>query len=468
MEQERVLSLDFGCFLLSLDSRPESPALLFEEGTVRVPSRNPSWEHHLKGATVKEVRQAGLDRVLITEFERGSRYDTGPCLLIFELTGRNANIILARKHDRRIIACVRKVGSNRNRYRTIAPGVEYRPPPPSGLPPEQWHSADLPGSPSPPDLCRALEGVGPRAAGAILLQVERTGGTLREVLSELAADLAVPVLPGWLGSPAEPPLEAGKERPAYAELSVRLIREGKDLLRRIAASKTALESLEQPATFRLWGNLILQRKACIQRGMENAALADYGGGTVEIPLKRDLGPVENAERYFRKAAGVHKESERLEARIEAMERRLEEVRVLIREVPGLPPETVAGLLSKPGRTQEPRRPREYTLDQGWRCIAGRNARENQELTFRTASRDDFWLHARGSAGSHVILRRDGRPGNPPEKVLQQAADIAAKHSGQRGIVPVDCTLVKYVRRVKGAPPGYVTYTRERTLFATVE
>lgn len=468
MEHERVLSLDFGRFMLSLDSRPEAPGLSFSGDRVRVAPKNPSWEHHLKGATVTGASQSGMDRVLVLEFERNTVYDHGPCALHFEMTGRNANIILCRNTDGRIIACIRRVSSRQNRYRTISPGILYTPPPPSGLPPENWSDTVLPPEPAPMDLCRVLEGIGPATARAILARAASTGADISRVLRDLADDLAHESVPDWIGEQPGPSRAVDIKAPGTAELTARLTRERKELTRKLSASEQALEELEQPDTFRMWGNLILTNKNLLTRGMEMVVLKDYCGNTVEIPLKKALNPPENAARFFRKAAGVHTERERLEGRIRQIEGRLTELEGTLALVPGMPPERITGLLGSPERKPEARKPREFVLEGGWRCIAGRNARENEELTFRTAAKDDYWLHARGASGSHVILRRDGRPGNPPEKVLQMAADIAARHSGQKGIIPVDCTLVKYVRRVKGAPQGFVKYTNEKTLFSTVD
>jgi predicted ribosome quality control (RQC) complex YloA/Tae2 family protein len=468
MEHERVLSLDFGRFMLSLDSSPEAPGLSFSGDRVRVAPKNPSWEHHLKGATATGASQSGMDRVLVIEFERNTVYDHGPCTLHFEMTGRNANIILCRKTDDRIIACFRKVSSRQNRYRTISPGIFYTPPPPSGFPPERWHESVLPPEPSPMDLCRVLEGIGPATARAILSRALATGDDVRSVLLAVAQDLMRESVPDWIGGQPGPSRAVDTKAPGTTELSARLSRERKELTKKLAASEQALGNLEQPDTFRMWGNLILTFKNDLTKGMERVVLTDYHGNAIKVPLKKALNPPENAARFFRKAAGVNTERERLEGRIRQVKERLSELEDTLARLPEMSPERITELLGRPEKRAEARKPREFVLEGGWRCIAGRNARENEELTFRTAARDDFWLHARGASGSHVILRRDGRPGNPPERVLQLAADIAARHSGQKGIIPVDCTLVKYVRRVKGAPQGFVKYTNEKTLFATVE
>ena len=96
---------------------------------------------------------------------------------------------------------------------------------------------------------------------------------------------------------------------------------------------------------------------------------------------------------------------------------------------------------------------------------GRNNRQNDRLTFRTAGDYDLWFHTQESAGSHVLLRLE--PGaKPNEADLNCAADWAAYHSRARQSeqVPVVYTEPKYVYKPKGAKPGMVIYKREKVLW----
>ena len=100
---------------------------------------------------------------------------------------------------------------------------------------------------------------------------------------------------------------------------------------------------------------------------------------------------------------------------------------------------------------------------GVEVLVGQSRRGNDRVTFREARPDDLWLHARGVPGAHVVIRVPGP--SVPERVLQAAAALAAGSSAARnaGSVAVDYTQRRYVRRIKGAPPGLVTYRQERTL-----
>jgi predicted ribosome quality control (RQC) complex YloA/Tae2 family protein len=101
----------------------------------------------------------------------------------------------------------------------------------------------------------------------------------------------------------------------------------------------------------------------------------------------------------------------------------------------------------------------------WEALVGASAAGNATVTFDVARGDDLWLHARGVAGAHVIVRGTAEP---PEEVIERAAELAAAHSAARGssAAEVDVTLRRYVKKVPGGPPGLVRYANERTLRVT--
>ena len=103
---------------------------------------------------------------------------------------------------------------------------------------------------------------------------------------------------------------------------------------------------------------------------------------------------------------------------------------------------------------------------GIAVLVGQSRRGNDRVTFREARPHDLWLHARGVPGAHVVIRASAP--SVPERVLQAAAALAAAASAARhaATVAVDYTQRRYVRRIKGAPPGLVTYRQERTLHVT--
>ncbi|MCB9075981.1 MAG: hypothetical protein H6631_00145, partial [Anaerolineaceae bacterium] len=104
-----------------------------------------------------------------------------------------------------------------------------------------------------------------------------------------------------------------------------------------------------------------------------------------------------------------------------------------------------------------------TAPDGATVWAGKNALQNAYLTFTRASADDLWLHARDVPGAHVVIPT--AEGLPSEADVFWAASVAAYYSRARHdtSVEVDVTVKKYVRAIKGATPGLVTYRNETTL-----
>ena len=118
-----------------------------------------------------------------------------------------------------------------------------------------------------------------------------------------------------------------------------------------------------------------------------------------------------------------------------------------------------------GRAQAPLR---FVSDDGFEILVGRSNVQNDELTTKLARRTDYWLHTQKVHGSHVIVRCDGTA--PPDSTLEQAASLAVYYSQGRGggKIPVDYTMIRFVRKPSGALPGKVIYTDYRTLLAESE
>jgi predicted ribosome quality control (RQC) complex YloA/Tae2 family protein len=99
-------------------------------------------------------------------------------------------------------------------------------------------------------------------------------------------------------------------------------------------------------------------------------------------------------------------------------------------------------------------------------LVGDNATGNDWLTTKASDPDDIWLHVRAAASAHGVIRTGKRPDKVPPSVLRRAAELVAARSEVKasGVIPVDYTLRRYVRKPRGAGPGRVTYSREKTLF----
>jgi predicted ribosome quality control (RQC) complex YloA/Tae2 family protein len=256
-----------------------------------------------------------------------------------------------------------------------------------------------------------------------------------------------------------------------------------------ALEKLAEEAARIPAAEgdRLRADLLKQNLHGIRRGAREALVTEWteaGPRQVVVPLDPAMGPRENMERYYRRYRRIVESAARVTARTAEVRARLGELETLFRAVDG------ARLDELPRLEQEARRlgaaPRPPAVPRSKRdeplppyrlfrsltevpLLVGRNAEANDVLTVTVARGNDLWLHARGLAGSHVVVRLEkGRP--PDGETLLDAAHLAAHFSDGRGEpqVEVTATRAKYVRKAKGAPPGSVTYTQEKTIFVRVE
>ena len=113
-------------------------------------------------------------------------------------------------------------------------------------------------------------------------------------------------------------------------------------------------------------------------------------------------------------------------------------------------------------------PLEYTTSDGFKVLVGRNNKQNDTLTMKTASKRDWWFHTKDIPGSHTIVISDGK--EITETAVIEAARIAAFHSKAKEStnVPVDYTLIKNVSKPNGAKPGMVIFVNNRTVYVDPE
>lgn len=479
------LVLAFGGRTLLLDGRPPSPsAWLGDAGVDGLCSTAQPWSDSLAGTRLEEVRQAGLDRILVFEFTQARRYGNPRIRLIFEMTGRNCNLVLTDGAGR-ILACTRIVSRSMSRVRTVSPGTVYEAPPSSGAGLAYWMEESvieaLRRATSPRDIHPLLEGVGPATACAILEESRASGREVCEVVARLGRALESREFAPWAsvhgpmpirlgeGSPIEdvlsPPAGGGLGDACREALAETLAARRAFLERKLERLKSVLEGVPPENLLRLRGSILLASIPSVPRGAAEVVLRDWEGVEHRIPLRPGRSAVENAQRFFRKARNAALERSRLEASIRETRAAIEELDAALAGGSGpgraATPAAALGGVRRAGRSG----PAGRVMGGGWTCLVGRSARENDEITFGIAGGDDIWLHARGAAGAHVVLRHESRGQAPPRTVLEAAAALAAASVRNRpDVVPVDYTKVKYVRKFRGAGPGEVVYTGEKTIF----
>ena len=278
---------------------------------------------------------------------------------------------------------------------------------------------------------------------------------------------------------AEPsPNAFGPDRSGEIEKLEAALRERESRARkRCTALERQLEQGKESAALRSAGQLLLMNKDRIQRGDSEAVVEDFDGSERRIPLDPSRDMIANAEEFFQKARRRERAERELPARIAAARARLSALEEAASALAATGPTEelwqIAGgrgaagpAARESGKTGVPLPYRRLVSSGGLEIRVGRSARSNDALTFRHSAPDDIWLHARQAAGAHVILRWGNREQNPPEADLRDAALAAADSSEARssGLVAVDWTRRKYVRKPRKAAAGAVIPDRVKTLF----
>ncbi len=249
--------------------------------------------------------------------------------------------------------------------------------------------------------------------------------------------------------------------------------------RKLELQKKELAECGEREVFRVCGDLLNANIYRLEKGMTKVTLEDfYTGEAREITLDARLTPAQNAQKYYteyRKLDTAEKMLTDLIAKgqqeliyidsvFDAVSRTdseadLAEIRRELREQGYL-----RGGVRADEKVKKLSEPLKFRSSDGFDILVGRNNRQNDQLTLKTAKATDIWLHTQGLAGSHVIIRTEGK--EVPEQTLFEAAMLAAYHSKGResSQVPVDYTAVKFVKKPAGAKPGMVIFTNNRTLF----
>ena len=232
-----------------------------------------------------------------------------------------------------------------------------------------------------------------------------------------------------------------------------------------------LKDTEKREKFRVYGELINTYGYGLEPGAKKLeALNYYTNEMVTIPLDDTLTPQENAQKNFEKYNKMKRTFEALSTltqetkdeidHLESISTSLdialsEEDLVEIKEEL-----TEYGYIRRKGnarRVKVTSRPFHYLSSDGFHMYVGKNNFQNEELTFKFAVGNDWWFHAKGCPGSHVIVKTNGE--ELPDRTFEEAARLAAHYSQNKKAdkVEIDYVEKKHVKKVAGAKPGFVIY-----------
>jgi predicted ribosome quality control (RQC) complex YloA/Tae2 family protein len=395
------------------------------------PPRPPSFcqflRAHLQGARIDRIQQQPNDRIVFLHLTTKNGLGTVAC----ELTGKTANVLVLDENQ-----CVLRDLTHQSKII----GQTYQPP--------SWR------------------GIG------------RTDGTPSRFAAALDQD-DCPISSAIEAYYRDKEASVAQSQARDARLHT-LRKMLKKEQRRIGAWREDLARAEKYRDYSRYGELIKANLDSIKKGMDQIELVDYYDDAmpgVTIPLDSTKSAQGNMDDYFRKYRKYLAAKRDLAPRIVQAERGVEK---LLEEVTAIneglwtPPKPVPSGTGPAVRqtsrksldTNEQRRGpfRRFVSTDGILIFVGRNARENDELTFGLAKNDDLWLHARGTPGSHVVVRLE-KGTDPPPETLKDAATLALLYSDLKrsGKGDVIYTKRKWVKKAKGQAPGAVLATREKSL-----
>ena len=476
----------------------------------------------LGGARLADITQPGNERVICLRFEAVNEIgDREELRLYVEIMGRYSNAVLTDGADR-IIETVRRIDFSESEERVLLPKLPYE------LPASQdklcvescdeericGRIEELGGGDR--AVLNAIQGISPMIARELIYR-SADGGLMpqiRALKAMVEQGRGEPTLVYRAdGSPMdfcfmdirqyEGALEirrfdsfsqlldtffADRDRIARmraksADLNRLLANAVERLSRKVNLQRADLKKCADREQLRIKGDLLQANLYRIERGSSSVTVENFydeNNAPITIRLDPTRSPAMNAQRFYKEYNKAKTREIMLTEQIEKAvaelayigsvqdmlsrcetEAELSAIRSELREQGYI---KAAKGASK--RKEKPLPPIEYMSSDGFRILVGRNNKQNDQLTLRTAAKNDIWLHTKGIHGTHVIVVGDGR--EISDTAIMEAARIAAAHSKGRDSsqVPVDYTRVKNVSKPNGALPGKVIYVNYNTVYVT--
>lgn len=233
-----------------------------------------------------------------------------------------------------------------------------------------------------------------------------------------------------------------------------------------------MQDTEKKEKYRIYGELIHTYGYQVKPGSRSFEAQNYyTGEMITVPLDPTLSPPENAQKYFDKYGKLKRTYEALSklttevkdeiTHLESISTALD-IALLEEDLVPIKEELMeSGYIRRKGGTKKAKitsKPFHYVSSDGYHIYVGKNNYQNEELTFQFATGNDWWFHAKGIPGSHVVVKTNGNL-ELPDHTFEEAGRLAAHYSKGRGQdkVEIDYTPKKNVKKPGGGKPGFVVY-----------
>lgn len=510
-------------YSLLISANPSYPRIQITEIPYKNPAVPPNFamtmRKYIEGAILEKIEQVDNDRIIKLHFSmRDELGDSQKLILYVEIMARHSNITLVNNSTGKIIDAIKHVGSDQNRVRVLLPGAPFVMPPKQDLVnpylPNQGYT----------DLVKEAGNDHQKLAKGLQHYYQGLApDTAREFADELINGDNLPTAYQKFIQQFDHPeptlitLANGKKRFAvfpplindgltfvnyptlsslldafYAnkaesdrtkELSGQIIKVVKTNLKRdkrkVRKLNHELDDAAKADYYRIRGEILTTFMGKLKQGMTSTELPNfyYENQPIKITLNPNLSPSKNAQKYFTKY-------DKLKASVAYVNKQLaitnEEIKYLeniLNQIDLASPADVQDIKielqdqgyirkrkNKKQKKTRPSKPEEFHASDGTLILVGKNNRQNDQLSFKTANKNEIWLHVKDIPGSHVVIRDT----NPTENTIIEAAQLAAYFSKGRNSdhVQVDYLPVKQLHKPSGAKPGFVTFRGQNTLRVT--
>lgn len=260
------------------------------------------------------------------------------------------------------------------------------------------------------------------------------------------------------------------------EISKKLFKELERTTNKLNNLKGRIGKGERSNEYYNYGNLLLANRHLLNKGMEVVKIIDYvTNNEVPIKLNPKNTPQQSIDFYFEKAKDEKinfKISEQLFEGAQAKYNLLKKTESEYENANSVDDYIeIKSKLKISDKKKEKKKVtdgaklRELLIEGKYKVLVGRDSKSNDMLSIKIAKQNDYWFHARGLPGSHVVLRVENTKVGIPKNIIKNAAQIAAFYSKAKtaGTAPVSYTLAKFVRKKKGMEPGKVLVEKEKVL-----
>ena len=470
---------------------------------------------HLEGAQLLRVEQVANDRMIkFTTSGRNELGDEEKTSLILEMMGRHSNLFLIDEPTQRILDLIKHVPADQNRVRTLMPGGTYV------MPPKQdvinpYESLDglahlILDNPDVNDLAKGIQttfqGFARDSAQELAEVLQQSGDAMKlaqdwfdrfdqpdprlistekgvnftpfEWLTVQGNVLTYPTLSEMLDAYFAEKSERDRVQ-QQAAIVLRVVRnELKKNKTKIKKQQAELDAADNADEFKVKGELLTTYMHQVERGMTEIELPNYydDNKPLKIALSNQIGPSQNAQKYFTKYNKLKTSVKYLNEQIAMAQEEVDYFENLLAQIDIASPKDIEEIRqeliqegymrvqSKKKHKPQVSQPEKFYATDGTLIEVGKNNLQNERLSMKTAAKSDIWLHTKDIPGSHVIIH----DANPSDDTLLEGAMLAAYFSKARDSanVPVDYLPVRRLRKPNGSKPGFVIFEGQTTMAVT--